>query len=172
MKSIFIKILISFQKKVKEICLFQTFIQTHVTGNLIKSQGFKMKFIVGPLFQDFDMKLQKNFISKKTLDFFSSPGSYLFQHLAFFTDDDSFLRVSLNTNNTSNFNAFGILFKLLHNDGDRIWYFLSQTQKEFFPYKFACQKTLCNICDLLVFKVKGVKGEIFFQACNLLVKIG
>ena len=55
MKSIFIKILISFQKKVKEICLFQTIIQTHVTGNLIKSQGFKMKFIVGPLFQDFDV---------------------------------------------------------------------------------------------------------------------
>ena len=171
MKSIFIKILISFQKKVKEICLFQTFIQTHVTGNLIKSQGFKMKFIVGPLFQDFDMKLQKNFISKKTLDFFSSPGSYLFQHLAFFTDDDSFLRVSLNTNNTSNFNAFGILFKLLHNDGDRIWYFLSQPQKDFFPDKFACQKTLCNICDLMMSKVKGMRGEIFFQAYNQLIKI-
>ena len=164
MKSIFIKFLISFRKKIKERYKFQTFVRTHLTGNLFRSKRFKMKFTLGPLFQNFDVKFQKNFFSKKTLDFFSSPGTYLFQHLAFFADDDSFLRVSLNTNNTSNFNAFGILLKLFHNDCYRIWYFLSPPQTDFFPDKFACQKTLCYICDLMMFKIKWMRGEIFFQA--------
>ena len=172
MKNIIINLLISFRKKVIERWSFQTFARTHFKDNLFKPQIFKMKFIFGPLFQDFDVKLQKNFIPKETLDFFTSSSTYIFKHLALFADDDSFLRVSLNTNNASNFNAFGFLFKLFHNDCDRIWYFLPQPQKDFFPHKFACQKTLWNISYLMVSKVKWMRGDILFKALNKLNKIG